>query len=136
MVKQIFVNLPVKDLERSVKFFSHLGFKFDPKFTDKNATCMIIGENIFAMLLLEKFFKTFVKKEIVNAKTSTEAIVALSVSNKKEVDEMLHKAFAAGASKANDVYDYGWMYGQSFYDLDGHMWEIFYMDESKRPKNK
>jgi predicted lactoylglutathione lyase len=135
MVKQIFVNLPVKDIDTTKKFFSRLGFTFNEEFTDTNAVCMIIGENMFAMLLLEKFFKTFVKKEIVDAKKSTEVITALEVKSREEVDHMVSKAFSAGGTAANDKYDYGWMYGWSFYDLDGHMWEVFHMDASKRPKN-
>ena len=96
MTKQIFVNLPVKDLNRSVAFFTKLGFKFDPKFTDENATCMIVGENIYVMLLLEKFFKTFTTKELCDAKKSTEVLVCLSCDSRSEVDDLVVKAVAAG----------------------------------------
>ena len=96
MATKIFVNLPVKDLNKTIKFFTKLGFKFNPQFTDKNATCMIIGKNIFAMLLVEKFFKRFTKKKIYDAKKSTGAILALSVESRKKVDEMISKVIKAG----------------------------------------
>lgn len=130
MAKQIFVNLPVKDLDRSKEFFSKLGFTFNAQFTDQNAACMMIAENIFAMLLVEKFFKTFTKKEISDAKESTEVLLALDADSREEVDEMIKKAVAAGGSTYMDPMDHGWMYGHSFADLDGHQWEILYMDES------
>ena len=139
MAKQIFVNLSVKDLHKSIEFFTKLGFKFNPQFTDENATCMIIGENMFAMLLVEKFFKTFTKKKICDAKKSTEVLVALSVESKKNVDEMIKKAIEAGGTEPRAPQDHGWMYGRSFEDINGHIWEIFYMDESAMPeemKNK
>ncbi len=137
MIKQIFVNLPVSDLDKSMEFFANLGMKFDKKFTDNTAACMIIGKNIYAMLLTEKSFKGFInKKESVNAHKNTEVINALQVSGRKEVDELMKKAFSAGAIPANERYDLGWMYGHSFYDLDGHMWEVFHLDAKKRPKSK
>lgn len=139
MVKQIFVNLAVKDLKKSIEFFSKLGFKFNPQFTDENATCMIISDNIFAMLLVEKFFKTFTKKEVSDAKRSTEVLVALAVESKEKVDEMVSKAISAGGKEPREPQDHGWMYGRAFEDLDGHIWEVFYMDESQMPeemKNK
>ena len=135
MARQIFVNLPIKDLKKSIEFFTKLGFKFDPKFTDENATCMIIGENIFAMLLVEKFFRTFTKKEITDTKKSTEAILAIALESRKEVDEMITKAKKTGAKEPRPPQDYGWMYGRSFDDLDGHRWEVFYMDMRKFPGN-
>lgn len=134
MVKQIFVNLPVKDLGKTIQFFTKLGFTFNPKFTDENATCMIIGENMFAMLLVEKFFKTFTKKQVSDAKKSTEVLLALSVESREEVDEMIQKAIEAGSKEHRDPQDHGWMYGRSLEDLDGHIWEIFYMDESAMPQ--
>ena len=140
MAKQIFVNLPVKDLNKTKQFFSKLGFNFNPKFTDENATCMIISDNIFAMLLVEKFFKIFIpNKEITDAKKSTEVLLALAVDSKIEVDEMIQKAVDAGGKEYRETQDHGWMYGKAFEDLDGHIWEIFCMDESKMPeemKNK
>lgn len=135
MVKQIFVNLPVKDLDKTIEFFTKLGFKFNPKFTDQNATCMIVSDNIFAMLLVEKFFKTFIKKEICDAKKSTEVLLALAVESRDEVDEMMTDAIKAGGSESRAPQDHGWMYGRSFEDINGHIWEVFYMDESKMPSN-
>jgi len=134
-VKKIFVNLPVKDLDKTIEFFTKLGFKFNPQFTDKNATCMIIGENIFAMLLLEEFFKKFIKKEIADATIITEVINAITVNSKQEVDEMIDKAIEAGAIEPREPQDHGWMYGRSFQDINGHLWEVFYMDEKNIPKN-
>jgi len=130
MAQQIFVNLPVKDLNKTIEFFTKLGFKFNPQFTDKNATCMIIGKSMFAMLLVEKFFKRFTKKKICDAKKSTEVLIALSVESKGKVDRMVGKALAAGGKEAREPEDHGWMYGRSFEDVDGHIWEIFHMDES------
>jgi len=136
MPHQIFVNLPVKDLDKTIEFFTKLGFKFNPQFTDENATCMIIGENIFAMLLVEKFFKSFTRKDICDTSRSTEVINALSVDNRKQVDEMVKKALAAGATKHNEPKDYGFMYQWGFEDLDGHLWEVFHMDEKGMPEQK
>jgi len=135
MPTQIFVNLPVKDLNKSVAFFTELGYKFDPQFTDENATCMIVADDIFVMLLVEKFFKTFTKKEISDAKKSTEVILCLSADSRERVDEMVSKAVKAGGTTPNEKQDQGWMYGHGFQDLDGHLWEVVYMDQSAIPKN-
>ena len=128
--KKIFVNLPVKDLNKSIDFFTKLGFSFNPQFTNENATCMIIAENIFAMLSVEKFFKTFTKKEIVDASISNEVFISLSVDSKEEVDDLVNKALAAGGKTPNEPDDHGFMYSWSFEDLDSHAWDIFYMDPS------
>ena len=120
MSKQIFVNLPVKDLNKSKDFFTKLGFSFNPQFTDDKAACMVISENIFAMLLTEQFFKTFTKKEISDAKKTTEVLIALDAESREKVDEMVKKAVDAGGSIYRDPEDHGWMYGHSFSDLDGH----------------
>lgn len=133
-IKQIFVNLPVKDLKRSVDFFTKVGFTFNPQFTDDNATSMIIGENIFAMLLVEEYFRTFTNKQIADAKSTTEVINAFSMNSRQEVDDIIAKAIAAGGNQYKDTQDYSWMYGRNFEDLDGHQWEFFYMDESAMPK--
>lgn len=133
---KIFVNLPVKDLNKSIQFFTKLGFTFNPQFTDKNATCMIVNENIFVMLLIERFFKTFTKKEITDSKKNTEVIVALSVDSKEKVDNIVNKAIAAGGKTSNKPTDQGFMYGWSFQDLDGHLWEILYMDENFENEDK
>lgn len=131
--KQIFVNLPVKDLKRSIDFFTGLGFSFNPQFTDENATCMIIGENIYAMLLVEGFFQTFTNKTISDASKTTEVLTALSFESRQKVDEITDKALASGGSPSKDAQDHGWMYGRSFHDPDGHIWELLYMDESQLP---
>ncbi len=128
MGTKVFVNLPVKDLNKSKEFFSKLGFTFNPQFTDDKAACMVISEDNYAMLLLEQFFKMFTNKEIADAKTSTEVLVALSVESKDRVNEMLDKALAAGAKEPREPQDHGFMYGRSIEDLDGHIWEIFWMD--------
>jgi hypothetical protein len=128
------VNLPVRNLDKSIEFFTKLGFTFNPKFTDKNATCMIIGSDIFAMLLVDSYFKTFTSKEIADAAKSTEAIIALSAESREKVDELMSKVTQAGGKESRAAQDYGWMYGRGFEDLDGHLWEIFYMDESAMPK--
>jgi predicted lactoylglutathione lyase len=125
---KIFVNLPVKNLDKSVAFFTKLGYKFNPQFTDENATCMIIGDDIYAMLLVEKFFKTFTPKQLVDAKSSTEAITALSVESREAVDKIVNKALAAGARRYVEPKDHGFMYQWGFEDLDGHIWEYFWMD--------
>lgn len=126
---QIYINLPVKDLNKSIEFFTKLGFTFNPQFTDQNATCMIIGENIYAMLLVEKFFQTFTKKEISDAKRSTEVINAFSVESKDKVNEFLDNVLAAGGKETKEASDHGWMYLRSFEDLDGHQWEVMFADE-------
>jgi len=126
--RKTFVNLPVKDLERSMEFFSQLGFEFNRQFTDDKAACMVISGEAFAMLLTEPFFKTFTKKELSNAATHTGGLVALSCSSRDEVDELVHKAVAAGGRVAMPSQDHGFMYGRSFYDVDEHHWEVFWMD--------
>ena len=131
MFKQIFVNLPVKDLKTSINFFTKLGFTFDPKFTNENATCMIISENIYAMLLIEKFFQTFTEKAICEATKSAEVLICLSTNSRKEVDDLVSKALAAGGKVPRKPQDHGFMYGHGFDDLDGHTWEIFYMEPNK-----
>lgn len=136
MTKQIFVNLPVKDLSRTVEFFKRLGFTFNPQFTDENATCMIINDNIFVMLLVEKFFKTFTKKEICDTAKDTEVILALSTESREKVDEMMQNVFDAGGTEFREPQDHGWMYGRSFQDINGHLWEIIYMDEKALKNNE
>jgi hypothetical protein len=128
--KQIYVNLPVKNLEKSNEFFKKLGFSFNPQFSDQNATCLIIGDDIYAMLLAEPFFKTFTKKNLADATKSTEVIVALTASSRDEVDELVNKALAAGGKPANEKIKQDGMYGWSFQDPDGHIWEVMYMEQS------
>jgi uncharacterized protein len=134
MTTKIFVNLPVKDLNKSIAFFTKLGFNFNAQFTDENATCMIIGEDIFVMLLVEKFFKSFTNKEVCDTSKNTEAIVALSVESKEKVDQLMDNAIEAGGSEPREKQDHGWMYGRSFEDVDGHLWEVFFMEESALKK--
>jgi uncharacterized protein len=128
MATQIFVNLPVKDLDRSKAFFAKLGYSFNPKFTDATAACMIISEDIYAMLLTESKFKEFTTKPIANAKETTEVLVCLSLESKAKVNDMVGAALSAGAVEARLAIDHGFMFGRSFHDLDGHIWEIIWMD--------
>ena len=130
MTTKIFVNLPVKDLNKTIEFFTKLGFKFNPQFTDENATCMIVGEDIFVMLLVETFFKTFTRKEICDTSKNTEVIVALSVEGREKVDQMINKAIESGGRESREPQDHGWMYGRSFEDINGHLCEVIYMDEN------
>jgi len=135
MGTKVFVNLPVKDLDKSKEFFSKLGFTFNAQFTNKDAACMVISEDNYAMLLTEPFFKTFTKKEIINAKKSTEVLIALSSASKEDVNKMLTSALTAGAKEANEPQDHGFMFGRSFEDLDGHIWEVFWMDPNMVQKS-
>ncbi len=128
MPTQIFVNLPVKDLDRSVAFFTALGYRFNLQFTDKNATCMIISDTIYAMLLVEPYFKTFTPRALCDATTHTEALLALSVESRARVDEMVGAALDAGGTEPRERTDMGFMYNRAFADPDGHIWEIFWMD--------
>jgi uncharacterized protein len=125
---KLYVNLAVRDLERSKQFFGTLGFGFDPRFTDENAACMIINDEVYAMLLRDSFFRTFTKKELCDTARSTEALLALSCGSRAEVDEFVNRAVGAGGSHAMDPMDHGFMYSWSFYDPDGHHWEVFWMD--------
>lgn len=126
----MFVNLPVKDLPKSIEFFTKLGFTFNPQFSDENGTCMIVGEDAYVMLLTEPFFKRFTKKELVNAPTATEVIVAVSADSKDEVNDIVNAALAAGGKVSNESTDQDLMYSWSFQDLDDHLWEVLYMDPS------
>src|SRR3712207_5353233 len=121
MSRKLFVNLAVADLQRSVDFFTKLGFSFDPRFTDEQATCMIVSDEAFVMLLVRSRFKDFTKKGLCDATTHTEAILALSAESREQVDELADKALAAGGRPANDPLDHGFMYGRSFEDPDGHI---------------
>ncbi|NJP09084.1 MAG: VOC family protein [Leptolyngbyaceae cyanobacterium RU_5_1] len=130
MSTQIFVNLPVKDLKPSISFFTQLGFQFNPQFTDETATCMIVSENIFVMLLTYEKFKTFTPNAICDATKSTEVLVCLSMESREKVDEMVRNAIAAGGTTYSEPQDYGFMYAHGFQDLDGHIWELMYMEPS------
>lgn len=128
--RKIFVNVPVEDLDRSIAFFTELGFSFDPRFTDETATCMILSDEAFVMLLTKPKFREFTTREIADTATSSEVILALSAESRDDVDALAEKALASGGSPANDPIDFGFMYGRSFNDPDGHLWEIFWMDVS------
>jgi predicted lactoylglutathione lyase len=128
MATKIFVNLPVKDLQKSIAFFTRLGFKFNPQFTDESATCMIVAEDIFVMLLTHEKFRTFTPNPICDATKSTEVLVCLSVEGRQRVDEMVRKAVAAGGKVYNQPQDHGFMYAHGFQDPDGHIWELIHME--------
>jgi predicted lactoylglutathione lyase len=130
MSTKIFVNVAVKDLERSKAFFSKLGYAFNPQFTDDTAACMVISDDIFAMLLTEAKFKDFTRKPIADANKTTEVLIALSTESKAKVNDIVDMALKAGAVEARPPMDFGFMFGRSFHDLDGHIWEIIWMDPS------
>ncbi|UPT67081.1 MAG: VOC family protein [Sphingobacteriales bacterium JAD_PAG50586_3] len=134
MATQIFVNLPVKDLNKSVEFFTKLGYTFNPQFTDDNATSMIVSDTIFVMLLVEKYFQSFTQKDIVDTSKALESIICLSADSKEAVDDMINKAVAAGGKESGETQDHGWMYGRGFDDLDGHHWESVWMDPAGFPQ--
>jgi predicted lactoylglutathione lyase len=133
MHKQIFVNLPVGNLPRSRAFFESLGLHFEPKFSNDQGACLVVGDNIFAMLLANDFFKTFTAKPIADATRSTEVLICLSCESRAEVDALVQKALAAGGSAPRAPQDHGFMYGHGFEDLDGHVWELVWMDPNAAP---
>lgn len=133
METKIFLNLPVKDLNRSITFFTNLGFSFNPQFTNDKGTCLIIGKNINAMLLVEEFYKTFTHKEICNAKTTSEVILSVQIESREKVDQIIENALKNGATEYDEAKDYGWMYYRSFFDLDGHHWEFSVINEDQIP---
>lgn len=133
MSRQLFVNLPVRDLNRSVAFFAALGFAFNPKFTSDDATCMVVSEHVNVMLLVEKFFAGFTPRPVADARVATEVLLALSCDSRDEVDAIVRQAVEAGGATPTPVKDMGFMYQHGFEDLDGHLWEVFWMDESQMP---
>ena len=130
---QIFVNLPIKDVARSRAFFASLGYTFNEQFSNENAFCMVVSDNIFVMMLAEPFFQTFTKKPIIDAFEGTEVLTCLSCSSRAEVDELVAKAVAAGGKTPVPPQDHGFMYGHGYEDLDGHQWELSYMDMTAVP---
>jgi predicted lactoylglutathione lyase len=134
MIRQIFVNLPVKDLQRSMAFFKALGLNFNARFTNEQGACLEIAENIYAMLLVEPFFQGFTKLPLADARKSTEVLIALSCDSRAEVEARVAQAVAAGGTTPNAPMDHGFMYQHGFADLDGHQWEVFWMDESAAPE--
>jgi len=131
MKTQIYVNLPVKDLKASNTFFERLGFVLEPKFSNDQASCVVLGDNMFAMLLVESFFKTFTNKPISDARKSTEVLVCLSCDSRAKVDELVKKAVAAGGRAPRRPQEQEFMYGHGFEDLDGHIWELVFMEPGK-----
>jgi len=134
MPKAIYINLTVNDLKRSTNFFKSLGFSFNPQFTNEQAAALVISDSIYAMLHTSESIKRFTKKEIANAKITTEVLLALQVENREQVDEMMNKVFSAGEKEQREAEDHGFMYARSFEDPDGHIWEVFWMDPSQMPQ--
>ena len=132
--QSLFVNLPISELARTKSFFTALGFSFNPKFTGEHAACLVVNEHIHVMLLTRSFFAGFTPKPVTDLHESTSAFMSLSVSDRTEVDELMQKAIAAGAIEHSPAKDHGFMYQRGFFDLDGHAWEIFYLNESEFPK--
>ena len=128
MATKIFVNLPVKDLGKSIGFFKKIGFSFNDEFTDETAACMVVADDINVMLLTHEKFKVFTPKDICDATKSTEVLVSLSCESRAHVDDLVRKAVDAGGSTYSDPQDHGFMYGHGFQDPDGHIWELFYME--------
>jgi predicted lactoylglutathione lyase len=133
MARQIFVNLPIRDMESSQAFFRALGFAFNPQFTNAQGACMVVSEGIYVMLLVEPFFQTFTKKPVADARRSTEVLVCLSCESRDEVDALVKKALAAGGTAPNPPQDHGFMYSHGFEDPDGHVWELVWMDPNAAP---
>ena len=128
MATKIFVNLPVKDLNKSKEFFIKIGFTINPQFTDETAACVVITEDIYAMILTHKKFKEFTTKDIADATKTSEVITCLSFESKEKVNEVVDTAVQAGATETREAMDYGFMFGRSFNDPDGHIWEVIWMD--------
>lgn len=136
MGRKLFLNLAVADLPQAVDFFTALGFTFDARFTDESATCMVVNDETSVMLLVAERFQEFTKRQLCDSSTHTEAIVALSADSRAEVDDLVHRALGAGGKPANDPMDLGCMYGWSFYDPDGHLWEVLHMDADALPADQ
>ena len=128
MATKIFVNLPVKNLNSSMDFFKKLGYSFNLQFTDETAACMVISEDIYAMLLTHSKFREFTKKDISDSTKTAEVILSLSTDSKEQVSEIVERAIKAGGTEPGEAKDYGFMYLRGFQDLDGHLWEVVWMD--------
>jgi len=133
MNQQIYVNLPVRDLTRSRAFFSALGYSFNPQFSNEQGVCMVISDDIYVMLLTEPFCQTFTSKPLADARKTTEVLICLSCASRAEVDQLVAKARAAGGTVPRASQDHGFMYQHGFEDLDGHIWELAYMDMAACP---
>jgi predicted lactoylglutathione lyase len=131
MARKLFLNLAVRDLSKTMAFWKGLGFDFNPKFTDDKAACMVLSDEAYVMLLSEPFFKSFTKKQLCDTKTHLEGLFAMSADNRAAVDSLVEQAVKAGAVPAGETQDHGFMYLRSFSDLDGHTWEIFWMDPAQ-----
>ena len=136
MIRKIFINLPVKDLDKSMAFFKALGFSFNPQFTDKTGACMVMSDDIYAMLLTHDKVKQFTGKQIADSHKTTEVLTALAVESKAKVHEIADKAIKAGSKEPRPPQDYGFMFGRSFEDPDGHIWEVFWMDPAHVQKGQ
>jgi len=130
MHDQIYVNLPIRDMARSRDFFSALGYRFEPRFSSEQGACLVLGENLYAMLLTHEFFQGFTAKPIVDATQATEVIVCLNCESRAAVDGLVAMALAAGGTAPRPPIDHGFMYVHGFVDLDGHIWELMHMDTS------
>ncbi|MGZ4596984.1 MAG: VOC family protein [Actinomycetes bacterium] len=128
-MRMIFVNLPVRDLAASKSFFTRLGFDFNPEFSDDAAACLVVERNIFVMLLASDRFQDFIVGQISDATSATEVLTCLSADSRHQVDETVAKALAAGGKPWKPILEEGPMYGGSFQDLDGHVWELMYMEQ-------
>jgi predicted lactoylglutathione lyase len=133
MIRKIFVNLPIRDMERSQAFFRALGFDFEPRFTNEQGACLVITEDIYAMLLVEPFFQGFTKLPIADARKTTEVLIALSCDSREEVSDLVRRAVEAGGTTPNAAVDHGFMFQHGFADPDGHQWEVFWMDPNADP---
>lgn len=133
METKMYLNLAVKDLKRAVSFFNELGFSTNQQFTNDKGACIVIGQNINVMLLVEEFYQTFTSKKICDSNTTSEALISISLESREQVDEMINKAVKSGGTDYKREQDYGWMYQKTFLDPDGHHWEVFYMDETQIP---
>lgn len=133
MATKVFISLPVKDLEKSVTFFTGLGFSFNSQFTDENSTSMIVSDSIYVLLQVESYFQSFTQKQVSDAHKSTEVLIALDAASRAEVRHIIAKAKSLGAEIYAEPQDYGWMYQHCFADPDGHQWEFVYMDNTQLP---
>jgi predicted lactoylglutathione lyase len=129
MATKIFVNLPVKDLQRSMRFFKAMGFGFDPQLSDETAACMMISDDIFAMLLTEAKFREIARRPVADTSKMTEVLTCLSVESRTRVNQLVDRALTQGGREMREPEDHGYMFGRSFSDLDGHIWEIIFMDQ-------
>ncbi len=132
MNRQSYINLPVKHLDKAVEFFRHLGFSFNPQFSDDSATCMVVSPEMSVMLLSEERFQAFSPKGICDSKAFSEVLICLTCESRAEVDDLVIRAVGAGGSTYNEPQDHGFMYGHGFQDLDGHIWELMYMAQEQR----